>query len=89
MLKKIAGSTLVLVALSGCGHHQRWVGPAVVGGAIGYSMAQPRVIVVPDYSVCQQWYYNEREACFRGVEARSRQDQARREQEAYRQGYGR
>ena len=102
MLKKIAGSTLVLVSLVGCGHHQHWVAPAVVGVAVGHAIAtsnQPkvyteRVIVQParvvvDYSVYNQWNYQERESCFRGVEARARQEQARRNQEAYRQGYGR
>ena len=104
MLKKLAGSTLVLIALSGCGHHQHWVGPAVAGAVVGHAIAtsnqpQPRVyterIVVrpqtvhPDYSVCNQWYYQEREACFRGAEARAHQEQNRRNQEAYRQGYGR
>jgi hypothetical protein len=102
MLKKIVGSTLVLVALTGCGHHQQWVGPAVAGAVVGHAIAtsnQPRVYtervvvrpvtVSPDYSVCNQWYYQEREACFRGAEARAQQEQHRRNQEAYRQGYGR
>jgi hypothetical protein len=103
MLKKIIGSTLVLVSLAGCGHHQHWVAPAVVGVAVGHAIAQSnqpqvrteQVIVVQparvivDYSVCNQWNYQERESCFRGVEARARQEQARRNQEAYRQGYGR
>lgn len=45
--------------------------------------------VVPDYSMCNQWYHQEREACFRGAEARAQQEQNRRNQEAYRQGLGR
>lgn len=45
--------------------------------------------VMPDYSVCNQWYYQERESCFRGAEARAQQEQNRRNQEAYRQGLGR
>jgi len=43
---------------------------------------------VPDYSMCNQWYHQEREACFRGAEARASQEQNRRNQEAYRQGFG-
>lgn len=102
MLKKVVCSTLVLVALSGCGHNQRWVAPAVVGVAVGHAIAtsnQPRVYteqiivrparVIPDYSMCNQWYYQEREACFRGADVRAQQEQNRRNQEAYRQGLGR
>lgn len=43
--------------------------------------------VYPDYSVCNQWRYSERENCFRGAEARARQEQARRDREAYQRGY--
>ena len=102
MLKKMVSHTLVLLALTGCAHHQNWVAPAVVGVAVGHAIAtsnQPRVYteqvivrparVIPDYSVCNQWYYQERESCFRGAEARANQEQNRRNQEAYRQGLGR
>jgi len=63
MLKKIACSTLVLLSLAGCGHHQHWVGPAVVGGVIGYGMAnsQPRVIVDSPY--CRQQYEQRVQGC--------------------------
>jgi hypothetical protein len=48
MLKKLALITALVAGLTGCGHQQAWVGPAVVGGVIGYGMAQqsqPRVYV--------------------------------------------
>ena len=72
---------------------------AGMGAAIGGQQStQSRVIierqvirpvrVVPDYSMCNQWYHQEREACFRGAEARASQEQNRRNQEAYRQGFG-
>lgn len=102
MLKKMVYHTLVLLALTGCSHHQNWVAPAVVGVTVGHAIAssnQSRVYteqivvrparVVPDYSVCNQWYYQEREACFRGAEARAQHEQNRRNQEAYRTGLGR
>jgi hypothetical protein len=100
MLKKVAVISFVALSLSACGHHQYWVAPAVVGGAVGYAIAnsnnhpvviQEQVIVQsstrPDYSVCSQWSWQEREACFRGAESRARQEQARRVQQAYQQGY--
>jgi len=78
-------------------------GGAILGAGMGAAIGgqqptQSRVIVerqivrpvrvVPDYSMCNQWYYQEREACFRGAEARASQEQNRRNQEAYRQGLG-
>lgn len=53
---------------------------------------QPRVINVdptrPDYSVCDQWNYKERQACYKGAEARARAEENRRIQDAYRMGRG-
>ena len=53
---------------------------------------QPRVINVdptrPDYSVCDQWNYKERQACYKGADARARAEEHRRIQEAYRLGRG-
>jgi len=47
-------------------------------------------IVYPDYAPCSQfWHYQERQACYRGAENRARQEQQRRNQEAYRHGLGR
>ena len=45
-------------------------------------------VVRPDYSVCNQWHYQERQSCFRGAEVKAQQEQNRRNQEAYRQGFG-
>lgn len=46
--------------------------------------------VYPDYRPCTQWHYQEREQCYRGAEARARDEQARRNREAYNAGrYGR
>jgi len=72
---------------------------AIVGASVGSNQpTQPHVIVErqvvrpvvirPDYSMCNQWYHQERESCFRGAEARANQEQNRRNQEAYRQGLG-
>jgi hypothetical protein len=73
---------------------------ALMGASIGSQQPTQRNIIVerqivhpaavrPDYSVCNQWSYQEREACFRGADARAQQEQNRRNQEAYRQGLGR
>lgn len=77
------------------------VGAAVgsaVGTAIGQDMDQPRtpapvvtreVIVVRPISQCEHYYtVGERLACERGVRHRIQEEQRRRENEAYRRGYG-
>lgn len=101
MLKKLAVISLVTISLSACGHHQAWVAPAVVGGVVGYAIAssnnnapvvvQEQIIVQsttrPNYSVCNQWNWREREACFKGAENRARLEQSQRVQRAYQQGY--
>lgn len=133
MLNKIIGSTLVLIALTGCATHQQSneLAGAVVGGAIGRQIGgtggailgagvgaaiggqqptqvqrpnvtvQTQVIkpdprgyryVTPDYSMCTHWNHFEREACYRGADARAARERAIAEQqnqrirEAYRQG---
>lgn len=63
MLKKILTSTLVLVSLVGCGHNQAWVGPAVVGGVIGYGMAQQRQTVIVESPYCRQQYEQRVQGC--------------------------
>ena len=85
--------------LSGCA--SRYAGPAVLGGVIGYAIGQnnnqqraivhsPNVVIVQEYSVCDKYaLYNERQSCLRGNSQRIVEDNRRREQEAYRQGYGR
>ena len=73
---------------------------AVVGSMIGsqHSIHQPQpvyvypapVTVYPDYTPCAHfWNYQERQACYRGADARARQEQNRRNNDAFRYGYGR
>jgi len=78
--------------LSGCA--SRHVGPAIVGGVIGYAIGQnanqPTVVIVQEHSPCDKYtLYNERQACQRGINQRIAEETRRRETEAYRQGYGR
>jgi uncharacterized protein YcfJ len=72
---------------------------AVMGAAIGSQQPTQRNVIVerqvirsttvqPNYSMCNQWNYYERESCYRGAEARARMEQNRRNQEAYQQGFG-
>jgi len=86
------------ILLSGCA--SRYVGPAVLGGVVGYAIgqsanqprqvSQPNVIIVQEHSLCDKYtVYNERQSCLRGNSQRIAEDNRRREQEAYRQGYGR
>ena len=74
---------------------------AGMGAAIGGQQPTQRNVIVerqivhpvstqPDYGPCQPiWNYYERQSCQRGAEARASQEQNRRIQEAYRQGFGR
>ncbi len=98
-MKKLIIIAVGLFALSGCAHNG-WVGPAVVGGVVGYTIAQPRtVIVTPAPEVenvvivndaCAQYpTYSERAACERGARQRYYEEKRKRDQEAYRRGYGR
>ena len=101
-MKKLLIIALATLALTGCAN--RYVGPAIVGGVVGYSIAnsQPRTVVVqqaPVYDAgtvvivseqCNQYPFGpERTACERGARQRYMEEQRRREQEAYRRGYGR
>lgn len=85
---------IALVALGGCATR---TGTAIVAGTtgviIGNAMAQ-RPVVVYDapvvHSNCHHYYYHsERSACERGVRQRYYEEQRRRDNDAYRQGYGR
>lgn len=71
---------------------------AMIGAAIGgnqptqhsqhYPGHSPQLY--PNYSDCAAfWNWQERQACQRGVDARLREEQNRRNAEAYRRGYGR
>ena len=93
-MKKILFLIVVVLALTGCA--SRYVAPAIVGGVVGYSIAnsQPRVVVVQEQVVivsthCNQYaYHAERSACERGAKQRYAEEQRKRESEAYRRGYG-
>lgn len=94
-MKKLLVLFVALFALTGCAN--RYVGPALVGGVVGYSIANSsRPVIVHQEPVvivstqCNQYaYYNERAACERGARQRYYEEQRRRENEAYRQGLGR
>ena len=101
-MKKLLIIALAGLALTGCSG--RYVGPALVGGAVGYALGSnnhPHVVVqqgptvVRDQVVimsdqCNQFpYAQERMACERGARQRFYEEQRKRETEAYRQGYGR
>jgi len=99
---KLLIAALAIVALSGCATR---TGTAIIAGTtgmiIGSAMAQPRtvvrevqvvtheqVIIVND--ACNRYpTYNERTACERGARQRYVEEQRRRDNEAYRAGYGR
>ena len=47
------------------------------------------VTIHPDYRPCQPiWNYEARQNCYRGAEARARQEQSRLNNQAYQQGFG-
>lgn len=86
---------IAVVALTGCATR---TGTAIVAGTagmvIGTAMAQPRTVVVYDppvvhYNCSHYYYHSERSACERGVRQRYYEEQRRRDNDAYRQGYGR
>jgi hypothetical protein len=100
-MKRLLIVALATLALTGCAH--RYVGPALVGGAVGYTIANSHrpVVVHPGPIVIQEpviivsaqcnQYINpsERSACERGARQRYHEEQRRRDNEAYRQGLGR
>ena len=96
-MKKLLIAIVATLALTGCASR---TGTAVLAGTtgliIGNAMAQPpyrvvtheRVIIVN--STCTQYQlHSDRAACERGARQRHYEEQRKREQEAYRQGYGR
>lgn len=94
-MKKLLVLFVAVLSLTGCAN--RHVGPAIVGGVIGYSIAnsQPRTVVVQEQVVivneqCNRYINStERLACERGARQRYYEEQRKRENEAFRQGYGR
>lgn len=99
-MKKLLIVLLAGVALTGCANR---TGTALlVGGTVGYLVGQDQkrteppapvvyketVIIQP--SPCSQYtVYSERSACERGLRQRQAEEQRRRDNEAYRRGYGR
>lgn len=95
MKTKLLIGIVAVLALSGCATR---TGTTIVAGTagmvIGNAMAQPRTVVVYDAPVihynCTHFYtHSERVACERGARQRYYEEQRRRDNEAYRQGYGR
>ena len=96
-MKKLLIAIVATMALTGCASR---TGTAVLAGTtgliIGNAMAQPpyRVVtheqVIIVNSTCAQYQLQgDRAACERGARQRWQEEQRKREQEAYRQGYGR
>jgi hypothetical protein len=99
-MKKILIALLAVTALSGCA--SRTGTAALIGGTVGYIIAKevheerhhraPVVVreVVVHPGPCDHYtVYSERRACERGVKQRMAEEQRRRDNEAYRSGYGR
>ena len=98
---KLLIALVAVVALSGCATR---AGTAILAGTtgviIGSAMSQPRVVVreVPVVThervviindACNRYHtYNERSACERGARQRYIEEQRRRDNEAFRSGYG-
>jgi len=99
---KLLIALVAVVALSGCATR---TGTAILAGTtgviIGSAMSQPRVVVreVPVVTheqvvivndTCNRYpLHSERVACERGARQRYNEEQRKRENEAYRAGYGR
>lgn len=94
---KLLVVAVALLALGGCATR---TGTAIVAGTtgmiIGSAMSQPRTVFVQQDHVivvndaCNRYTtYNERSACERGARQRYYEEQRRRDNEAYRAGYGR
>ena len=98
-MKKTILILMLAVATLTTGCASRYAGPAVAGGivglAVGSAMSQPRRVVVREEVVvispaCQGYAtHNEQAACERGIRQRYKEEQRRRENEAYRNGLGR
>lgn len=96
---KLLVVAVALLALSGCATR---TGTAIVAGTtgmiIGSAISQQRTVVVQHAheqviivnDACNRYVtYNERTACERGARQRYYEEQRRRDNEAFRQGYGR
>ncbi len=98
LTKKFALASIVLLALTGCA--SRTGTALLVGGTVGYLIGQdqhktPAPVVYQETVIvhpgpCTHYHvYSERLACERGVRQRLIEEQRRRDNDAYRQGYGR
>ncbi len=102
-MKKLLVLILATLALTGCASRTGTaIVAGTTGLIIGNAMAQPRVVirepapvvtheqVIIVNNVCGQYQlHSERAACERGARQRYMEEQRKRENEAYRQGYGR
>lgn len=100
---KLLIAALAIVALSGCATRTGTaIVAGTAGMVLGSAMSQPRTVVVREApvvtheqvvivnGVCNHYpSYQERTACERGVRQRYNEEQRRRENDAYRAGYGR
>jgi len=95
----ILAAICITLASSGCATRaQTAILAGGVGMVIGSAMAQPNTVVVTQpmqeqviivNDSCQQFpTYNERAACSRGARQRYYEEQRKRENEAFRRGYG-
>jgi uncharacterized lipoprotein YajG len=103
MKTKLIIAVLALVALSGCATRTGTaIVAGTAGMVIGNAMAHPRTVVVREAPVvtheqviivndtCTRYpTHNERSACERGARQRYYEEQRRRDNEAFRAGYGR
>lgn len=102
-MKKLLVLILATLALTGCASRTGTaIVAGTTGLIIGNAMAQPRVVlrepapvvtheqVIIVNNTCGQYQmHRERQACERGAHQRWQEEQRKRENEAYRQGYGR
>jgi hypothetical protein len=96
MKTKLLIALVAVAALTGCATR---TGTAIVAGTtgviIGHAMSQPRTVIVHEEPMivsgyCNHYYaHSERVACERGVRQRHYEEQRRRDNAAYRAGYGR
>jgi hypothetical protein len=99
---KVLVIAVAVLALSGCATRTGTaIVAGTAGMIIGNAIAQPRVVVVQEVPVvsherviisngtCNYYYtYSERQACERGTRQRYYEEQRRRDNEAFRSGYG-
>lgn len=102
-MKKLLILIVATLALTGCATRTGTaVLAGTTGLIIGNAMAQPRVVlrepatvvtheqVIIVNNTCAQYHLqSERAACERGARQRWQEEQRKRENDAYRQGYGR